>query len=479
MANIGTTNVPAITWGANGPVIPSGPAVLAGVQADYDVAFNVSFNFSPSTPQGQMTGTMAATISYFYQLWAYYTNQIDPAFAAGRMQDAIARIYFLERNPAEPTAVECTCVGLSGVVIPAGALAVATDGNLYRCAQEGTIPDGGSITLSFAAILSGPISCPAGTLTKIYQAIPGWDSVTNPSDGVTGRSVESRADFEARRAASVAANSIGALPSVQGAVLSVANVLDAYVAENSTGSPVTIRGVSVPAHAIYVSVSGGASADVAQAIWSKKAPGCATAGNTAVVVTDNNAGYSPPYPTYTINFEIPTPLAILFAVSIQNSGLVPSDAAQQIQTAIIAAFNGEDGGTRARIGSTIYASRFMSSVISLGAWAQLISLKVGSTNTPLATFTASIAGTNMTVSAVASGVLAVGQTIAGSGIPAGVTILSQSSGSAGSTGVYVISAPLTISSETVVSAKATDTDVEVNLNQVPTIAASNIIVSVV
>ncbi len=56
------------------------------------------------------------------------------------MQDAIARIYFLERNPAEPTTVQALCTGLAGVEIPVGALAVAEDGNQYICTQAGTIP---------------------------------------------------------------------------------------------------------------------------------------------------------------------------------------------------------------------------------------------------------------------------------------------------------------------------------------------------
>ena len=100
-------------------------------------------------------------------------NQFDPAFAAGRFQDAIGRIYFIERNPALPTVVQATCTGLAGVPIPVGALARAEDGNVYTCTEAGTIPQSGSIVLSFECSTPGPIACPAGTLDRIFQAIPG------------------------------------------------------------------------------------------------------------------------------------------------------------------------------------------------------------------------------------------------------------------------------------------------------------------
>lgn len=57
--------------------------------------------------------------------------------------------------------------------------------------------------------------------------------------------------------------------------------------------------------------------------------------------------------------------------------------------------------------------------------------------TPVA-FTASITGQVMTVSAVAAGVLMVGQTIAGVGVTAGTTIQKQLSGPAGGAGTYQV-----------------------------------------
>ncbi|NPC88160.1 hypothetical protein HNH97_04430, partial [Gluconacetobacter entanii] len=47
---------------------------------------------------------------------------MDPAFASGRMQDAIARIYFISRKAATATVVSCVCAGAAGTVVPSGTL---------------------------------------------------------------------------------------------------------------------------------------------------------------------------------------------------------------------------------------------------------------------------------------------------------------------------------------------------------------------
>lgn len=370
------TSVPPPIFTDRGFVPPAVSAILAGVQADQQTAFGGNLNPALNTPQGQLASSTAAIIADADDQFVAIANGVDPAFAAGRMQDAIARIYFLERQPAESTVVVATCGGLAGTTIPVGARAVDQSGVVYLCTQAGTIGIGGTVNLTFACSATGAVACPIGFLNTIYQAIPGWDTVTNAAVGVPGRDVESRAAFEERRQQSVALNGQGSLPSVKGAVLSVAGVLDAYATENVTGSSMTIGGVSVLPHSLYVSVFGGAAADVANAIWTKKSPGCDYNGNTSVVVFDT-VNYAPPYPSYTVKFEIPTPTPIKFAVTMQANAQVPSNAETLIQNAIVAAFNGSDGGQRARIGGLIFASRFYAGISNLGPWALIITLELG------------------------------------------------------------------------------------------------------
>jgi len=475
-----TTTVPQPTFTPTGFVAPTEEAILTGVIEDTQAAFGGVLNLSVSvpssltTPQGQLASSETAIVGNANDTFVFATQMFDPAYAFGRYQDALARIYFLERNPAQPTVLQILCGGLQGVVIAANKLIIDTSGNTYYCTAGGTIPSGGSITLSFANLLPGPIAVPGSNQVSIYQSVPGWDTVSCTS-GTLGNVVESRSAFESRRALSVAQNSNGSLPSIQGAVLSVPNVIDAYVTENDTNSAVTIGNYSLAANSLYVAVVGGTAAAIAQAIWSRKAPGCSYNGNTTVTVYDTSPQYVPPYPAYAVQFEIPISLPILFAVNIANSALVPSNAVALIQGAIISAFAGGDGGPRARIATKVFASRFYAPIAALGAWVQIISLEIGSTNAASATFTGSISGNVLTVSAVASGALAVGQTISDTtaGIIIGTTITALGTGTGG-TGTYTVSNSQTVGSEPMQSSIANLFTVAVNLNQNPTIAPANI-----
>lgn len=437
------TAVPTPVFGPTGFVAPSQSAVLAGVQADLNAAFGGNLNPALNTPQGQLATSEASIIGNVNSLFEYYTNQVDPAYASGRMQDAIGRIYFIERLPSEPTVLQIACVG-QGANIPIGALIIDTGNNLYACTGSGTIGPSGTATLSFACTVPGPVVVPGTNAVSIYQAIPGWDGVTVVS-GVVGQNTETRAQFETRRQQSVALNSIGSLPSILGVVLNVSGVLDAYVTENTTNGTLTLGGVTLLPNSLYVAVSGGASAAVAQAIWSKKAPGCAYNGNTTVTVFDSNSGYSPPLPSYNVSFQIPSNLAILYAVNIVSGPLVPANAATQIQNALALAFTGADGGARARIGSTLLATRYLGAIQALGSWAQVRSLYLGSNNTASAVAIGRTSGTTLTITALTSGSIAVGNNLSdGSGyISVGTQVTALGTGSGGS-GTYVINNPQTV-----------------------------------
>ncbi|WP_186181717.1 baseplate J/gp47 family protein [Burkholderia gladioli] len=385
MSTPATSSVPGITWAPSGPVAPDESDIVAGTLADINAAFGGKLNTTNNdgtqnltSPQGQLASSQAAVVAEKNDDILAVVNGVDPDTADGRFQDAIGRIYFIERNPALPTAVTLTCVGLQGTVIPVGAKAQATDGNVYLCTQAGMIPVSGSIDLSFACSVTGPIACPAGSFSKPYQAIPGWDTATNAVAGVEGRNVESRADFEARRRASVALNSRGSVVAVRGAVLDIANVLDAYVTDNPSSSPATVGSYVLKPHSLYVGVYGGAAADVAQAIWSKKSPGCDYNGNTTVTVYDTSIG-SQPYPSYQVTFQTLTPTPIIFAVQLVNNPNLPSNIIQLARNAIISAFNGSDGGARARSGGTIYSGRYFPGLMAIDPSVEPLSVQMGFT----------------------------------------------------------------------------------------------------
>ena len=400
-----TTNVPPPAFGNTGFVAPAESAILAGVQADWNAAFSGYLNPALETAQGQLATSETAVIGQANAQFLALANGVDPAYASGRMQDAIGRIYYLTRIPAAATVAQVTCSGAVGTIIPAGATIKATDGNLYSATNSASIPAGGSVVVSFACQATGPIVCPAQTF-DIYRLIPGWDTAVSSAAGAVGNNVETRAAFEARRSASVASNSKFSNGAILGAILAVPGVLDAYVTDNSTGETATIGGISIGANELYVAVVGGSASTIGQAILSKKPPGIPYyPGNTTVTVYDNNPVFITP-PAYSVTFEIPDDLTIKFAVTIANGSDVPSNATQLVQTAIVSAFSGGDGGPRATIGGTIYASRFYAPIAALGSWVRIVSILVGTSSATLNSVSVNInqepvtSAVNISVSAV-------------------------------------------------------------------------------
>ncbi|MGF6444403.1 baseplate J/gp47 family protein [Paraburkholderia youngii] len=371
------TNVPRIDWTDAGPIAPAESAVLEGVRADIDASFGGGVNPGLTTPQGQLAQSTTAIVGSKNDDMLEVANQVDPDQASGRWQDAIGRIYFLNRIAATGTVVTGRCYGLVGSPIPVGSVARDINGYLYSSQSEATISASGFVDVQFQCQTTGPIACPIGALSRIFTAAQGWDRVTNLTAGYPGQNVESRAEFEARRRLSVAANSVNMVQSVYAKVLSVPNVLDACVLDNPRGKVVIFGATNYPllAHSLFVSVVGGDPSAIAHAIWNKKAPGCDYNGDTSYIVFDTS--YEQPQPQYEISWVTAAPVQCYFEVQIQANEKLPSNVGELIQQAIVGAFNGADGRARARIGSTTFAGRYYAGVSETDENVNIFSIALG------------------------------------------------------------------------------------------------------
>ena len=378
------SNVPKNDWTLTGVVPPSASLVLNGIILDIDNAFGGGLNPSLETPQGQLASSFAAVVDDKNIEMVQMPNNIDPLTASGQWQDAIGRFYFLDRIAAASTVVTATITGVYGTVLAAGTLARDTNDNSYFSTGIITIPASGVVDAQFSNIKTGAIACPAGTLTGVGQSIVGWDAITNAADGTLGRDVESRAEFEYRRKNSVALNARGSIQAIYSNVFLVDGVLDVYVTDNVTNATVNTGASNYPlvAHSVFVSVVGGLDADIAKSIWLSKDLGCDYNGNTTVSVIDDS-GYNYPYPIYSVKFERPASLPIKYAVQIVNSPSLPNDIVTQIKNAIIAKFNGTDGGQRERIGAAIYSSNYYATVALLSASISVLSILIGTSTATL------------------------------------------------------------------------------------------------
>lgn len=357
-----TTSVPAATFSDIGLSVPDEKDILDGRLSDLDSALGGGMSKSLPTPQGQIAMSETAIIADKNDQMLSIVNGINPDYAAGRFQDAIGRIYFIDRIAAQGTTVTATATGLVGTVIPSGSTAQDEAGYIYTSLAAATIPASGTIDIVFQNQTTGAISCPAGSLNTIYRAVTGWSGITNAAAGVPGNDVETRANFEYRRKQSVALNAKGTPESIYAAVLDVDGVVDAYVWSNHSGATVNIGSTNypVPAHSVYIAVYGGNAQDIAQAIYLKNQAGCGMVGNTSAVVTDTSRGTNI-NPKYTMTWNTPTQTRTRFMIQLENSQSLPSDIVDQVKSAIISAFNGNsDLVPKARIASKAFAGGYYS-----------------------------------------------------------------------------------------------------------------------
>ena len=375
------SNVPPLEILPTGVVVPESIDIRQGILEDMNEAFGGDLDIvTPSTPQAYLADKLTDNIRDSNAAIAYMVSQMDPATSEGRMQDGIARIYYLERKPATSSVVQALCTGQFGATLPLGALAQDDAGNLWQSTATADFPISGEVTVQFACLQTGPITLGIGQLTRIAQLVPGWDAITNLGAATAGSDVESRAAFEARRRESVARNAHGTPAAIRSAVWDVEGVIDVFAYDNYNNTVLPYGATSYPIapHSIYIAVIGGEAQAIAEAIFSKKDLGCGMNGNTTVQVQDTD-GYGFPYPTYDIQLEIPPALPIKFSVQLANNPTLSPDIITQVKTKIMATFIGSDGSQRARIGGAIFASSYYAGVASISTAVSIIQIKVGDT----------------------------------------------------------------------------------------------------
>lgn len=373
------SNVPALTITPTGVSSPDAVTIRNGVLADENVAFGGDLDIvTASTPQAYLADNLTENILDSNAAVTYFVSQVDPATSEGRMQDGIARIYFLDRKGSTSSVVQALVTGQPGAILPVGALAEDEANLLWQSTIDAVFDAGGLATIQFACLTPGAIQLGIGQLTRIAQTSPGWDAITNLVPATVGTNTESRADFEARRELSVAKNSHGTPAAIQAAVFEVDGVIDAFVYDNFTNSTILYGATNypIPPHSVYVGVAGGLATDIAQAIFNKKDGGCGMTGNTSVVVEDRE-GYSYPYPSYVYQFNIPDPLPVLFLVRLANSASLPSDIVALTKAEVIATLNGTNGAQRARMGGQIFASNYYAPIAQISSSISIVGIKVG------------------------------------------------------------------------------------------------------
>lgn len=192
-------------------------------------------------------------------------------------------------------------------------------------------------TAAFEADEAGVKVLPANNLTTIVTQVSGWEGVTNPNAGVTGKARETDAELRARR-------NVTSDDTLPGKLLALDTVTDVNVRQNREST--TDAEGTLPQH-IWAIVEGGDADEIAQVIEAHIAAGIGTRGAQSGQATSAISGNQE-----TFNYDLPTYIEPTIAVTytIIDSTLFPTNGEDLIEQALI------DFANKLTIGDALYWS---------------------------------------------------------------------------------------------------------------------------
>lgn len=341
----------------------TGAAELAQIQQVFTNVFGSGVNLNPTSVNGVLIQQLTNMgISSENVQSSLYASVYNPNVAQYPFLDSICAWNNITRKSATQSVVICQITGLSGTIIPVNSQVISTNGDLFYNQVAITIASGVATGI-FYSVVAAPIPCNSGTLTGIVQQIPGWDTITNADNGTVGTVQQTDTSLRYTRKYSLAQNSTGTYDSIVSACYQTPDISNFYLATNNTPSPAIISGVTVPGYGIYLSIFGGNDQEIAAILYNKLSGGTAMGGSTNYTYVDP----SHPWVSFNASWEAAIGTPIEVDISILNSASYPVNIVQLIQAAVVANFYGEDNvNTPVQMGVTMYAIRFIPTLINLG-----------------------------------------------------------------------------------------------------------------
>lgn len=262
------------------------PTFLQWRKDQYKAIYGDDVYLEADSQDGQLLAAQAKSDYDTAALGASVYNSFSPVTAQGVGLSRNVKINGLERQKPSFSTVTLTIVGTAGTVITNG-IAADVLGQQWLLPSTVTIPFSGTIDVLAVAVVVGFVVAEANTVTTLFTPTLGWQSVNNADAATPGEPVESDAALRIRQSISTSIPAQTVFDSAIGRVGNVAGVTKVRGWENFTNSTDSI---SLPAHSINITVVGGASIDIANAIVSGKTPGTNPVGNTGPILVYDSKG---------------------------------------------------------------------------------------------------------------------------------------------------------------------------------------------
>jgi uncharacterized phage protein gp47/JayE len=267
---------------------------------DTKIIYGQDIYLSNDSPDYQMLANEALMLYEAIQAIQYAYNQMCPTTAVGVGLSSLVQLNGITRQTATYSTCEVILTGTTAVTITDGKVQDQA-GYLWSLPSPITLQAAGSpagtyyeLTVTATCDSEGAISAGIGDISIIATPTAGWISVENLVTATAGMETETDAALRSRQAVSVSLPSQTMLAGTIAAIASLDNVTRYAVYENPTNSThfgdsgVPFEGA--PVHSITCVVEGGASLDIAEAIYYNRGLGCYMNGDQEVDITDTEYG---------------------------------------------------------------------------------------------------------------------------------------------------------------------------------------------
>lgn len=314
--------------GPNGFALETLAQRIAALRASSQEIFGPDINLDPNSIDGETLGVFAESSANLDLLAQTLYQSFDPAQAMGAALSRLVTLNGIDKMLGTFSLVALTCTGTAGTVISAGSLVNSADGSSqWVTLDDATIGDAGTVVVSAACTIIGPVAALSGTLTVRVTVIYGWQTVTNATAAIPGTNVETDEALRARRNRSTATPSQAIIDGIYGAILNIQGVTDAVFYENSSDE---LDGNGLPAHSFNLVVQGGAAIDIATAIWLRIQPGPTQVGAQAATMFDSRGN------PHVMRFDVPTEIEVYVIVNGNQLPGYPTDGDDEVAAAIVA-----------------------------------------------------------------------------------------------------------------------------------------------
>lgn len=276
--------------GATGFTYPDLDDIVTDIGDALTTSLGAGLNLVAPSVFSQIVGIMAEREFSLWQAASAIYNSQYPGTASDQSLDNVCSITGISRLQATYSTVTLKVNLNAHTTLPTGNIASAGAGTAQWQTTADAVNDTGSaadVNVAARCTVTGPIPGLAGTITTKVTTYTGWNSVTNESDAVLGRSLETDAELRLRRTAALSAQGSSSVDALRSALLDLDGVLACYVFRNVTD---TTDGDGVPPHAVECVVqTDGIVTDAAirQVIWDNLAAGIRAYGTTTGTVTDS------------------------------------------------------------------------------------------------------------------------------------------------------------------------------------------------